>query len=347
MFNGSLLEINAMAGSNSSVIRALVDGHPTFDLTTAGNMTLASLKMLSGGIDVDAGGVNIGAGGLRVVGGITVESGGLDFADTTLTAASIHAKSADTASSPLIVEAVNSNFAGSVLSVKGPTKAANAFAMIDAVIGDKNVFSVSSDGNVVTEGNVKVSGDIEANKQVRVNGGLSLAKTSIRAGSTITVPPGAAFVDVTDDGASAENVLVLPSRQEGSFEGQVLIIRNGDSSPLHLKEQDLRIVFGATVLFVFDGDSWRDLHALTVQLDRLSDVKTLEVANDVYIGNHTLEAGGIKISNIERGQVLVGGIGGVLRGRQGLTYGSGILSTPSLKVNTLESDVDANSKIIS
>jgi hypothetical protein len=345
MFNGSLLEINAMAGSNSSMIRAVVDGFPTFDLTTGGNLTLASLRMMSGGIEVEAGGMHIGAGGLKVNGGLTIESGDINLGDTTFLAPAVHVKS-DKLSSLLVVETTRKDFAGTALLVKGVKEdSPSTFNLMSAEIGDRELFNVKSDGTVNVEGDVNIGRSIDVKKHARLNGGFSLAKTTIKAGKSITLPADGIFIEVADDGADAENLLQMPSRKEGCHEGQVMIIRNTDASPLQLA--GVKIAFGTTALFVFDGVNWRDVHALSVQLDKLSGLKSIDVINDIYIGNHTLEAGGFKLSSLKRGEVLVGGVGGVLRGRQGLTYGSGVLTTPSINVGSFVSDIDAKSKTIS
>lgn len=346
MFNGSLLEINAVAGSNSSMIRTVVDGLTTFDLTTAGNLTLASLRMLSGGIAVEAGGLHIDAGGLTVKGGLTVESGNINLGDSTFFAPSIYVKS-DIQSNLLVVESSSKDFAGTALLLKGKGDSSNTFNMMSAEIGDKEIFSIKGDGSVQVDGDLKVGRNIDVQKHARLNGGLSVAKTSIKAGDSIRVPADAVFVEVVDDGAVSANVLHMPVRNDGCYEGQIVIIRNNDASPLQLMSKGLKINVGTTALFLFDGSEWRDLHALSVQLDKLAGIKSFEIVDDIYIGNYTLEAGGFKLSSLKRGEVLVGGVGGVLRGRQGLTYRSGVLTTPSLNVATLAADVDAKSKTIS
>ena len=347
MFNGSLLEINAIGGSNSSVFRTIVDGVTTFDITTAGNFTAASMKMLSGGIEVQSGGVQIGGGGLTVRGGLSIESGSLDIGDATLTAPSIHVNGRDPSSPLLVVETASDSFLGTALSLKGPIGAPAGYTIIGAEVAGEAVFSVTSDGSVTMGGDMKVQRGVDVAMHTRLNGGLSLAKTALQAAGTIHIPATAVFVDVLDDQADEANVLVMPSRSDGSYEGQVLIIRNNDKSPLHMTKSGQHLPFGSTALFVFDGSEWRDIHALSAHLDKLTGLTSLEVENDIYIGNHTFEAGGFKASSINRGEVVVGGIGGVLRGRQGLTYRSGVLSTPSIKVGSLVSDVDAKSNTIS
>ena len=80
-FNGSLFEMHSKA-SNASLIRTVVNGLTTFDLTSSGDITTHSLRMQTGGIVVEAGGLSILAGGLQVQGGMSVTSGGLHLDQT-------------------------------------------------------------------------------------------------------------------------------------------------------------------------------------------------------------------------------------------------------------------------
>jgi hypothetical protein len=57
-FTGSMLEINAV-GNASTLIRGVINGVTTCELTAAGEMITQSLRMLSGGVDVQAGGVRV------------------------------------------------------------------------------------------------------------------------------------------------------------------------------------------------------------------------------------------------------------------------------------------------
>jgi hypothetical protein len=57
-FTGSMLEINAV-GNASTLIRGVINGVTTCELTDAGEMITQSLRMLSGGVDVQAGGVRV------------------------------------------------------------------------------------------------------------------------------------------------------------------------------------------------------------------------------------------------------------------------------------------------
>jgi hypothetical protein len=57
-FTGSMLEINAM-GNSSTLIKGIVDGVTTCELTSGGDLITQSLRMLSGGVDVVAGGLRV------------------------------------------------------------------------------------------------------------------------------------------------------------------------------------------------------------------------------------------------------------------------------------------------
>ena len=57
-FIGSLLEIHAV-GNSSTLLRGVVDGITTVELTSAGELTTQHLRMLTGGVDISAGGMRV------------------------------------------------------------------------------------------------------------------------------------------------------------------------------------------------------------------------------------------------------------------------------------------------
>lgn len=70
-FNGSLLEIHATTssgdydgaadrvGGECAMIKAVVDGMTTFELTSGGDLTLQGVRLNSGGVHVEAGGIQV------------------------------------------------------------------------------------------------------------------------------------------------------------------------------------------------------------------------------------------------------------------------------------------------
>lgn len=57
-FNGSLLELHAV-GEESSLIKSIVDGVTTFEMSASGDIQMNSLKLSSGGIHISAGGLQV------------------------------------------------------------------------------------------------------------------------------------------------------------------------------------------------------------------------------------------------------------------------------------------------
>ena len=76
-------------------------------------------------------------------------------------------------------------------------------------------------------------------------------------------------------------------------------------------------------------------------------VSSFTAANDLNIGNVTLEAGRFKSPNFRAGMVLVSGEDGVIESAEGLTISSqGILSVRNLKADKLVGDLDADQRTI-
>ena len=48
-----------MIGNTSSILRTVVDGITTFEISSAGLLTARGLRMASGGVDVEAGGIQV------------------------------------------------------------------------------------------------------------------------------------------------------------------------------------------------------------------------------------------------------------------------------------------------
>ena len=48
-----------MIGNSSSILRTVVDGMTTFEISSAGRLTARGLRMLSGGVEVEAGGIQV------------------------------------------------------------------------------------------------------------------------------------------------------------------------------------------------------------------------------------------------------------------------------------------------
>ena len=66
----------------------------------------------------------------------------------------------------------------------------------------------------------------------------------------------------------------------------------------------------------------------------------MEASNDLNIGNFTFAAGKFRASRIAKGSVIIGGTGGLLTEHSEFTFAKGVLTTPSLKVDVVESDIN-------
>ena len=345
-FAGSLLEINTVKGttsSSSALIRATVDDVVTFDVTTGGDMTLQGLHLHSGGIAVDAGGIHVTSGGLEVGGGFKLLSGDFELADNNLKAKSLSAEHDNIAQSLLSLSSTSKDYAGTAIAVEVSGDKTNRFSILEAkAAGGENIVSIDGAGSVVAAGDSTVGGDLTVDGSSLLKGGLSLDKSSVSAGDRITIPTvHSVYIEILDDGENSRNELTF---ERGQYNGQVSVVTNVDAE---VTSGDAIIHPGSTLMFVFNDGKWRALEALAAHFEEITKVKKLEVENDIFIGNHTLTAGGLKLLHLARGDVLVGGLDGQLRTRQGFSFINGVLMTPSLKAEQLGGPLDARFNVIS
>eukprot|EP01041_Mallomonas_annulata_P001065 gene1065-2084_t len=341
-FNGSLFEIHSKA-SNHSLLKTVVNGRTTFDLTSTGDITTHSLHMQTGGIRVEAGGVQIDAGGLHVDGGVYIASGGLEISQQELNLKRLISSSDDHISPNVLVNNINKNFIGTVLQLEAlvdnnnNNDLFNYITAINSKTKDK-LFELTS------QGHLKLSGSIYSNKGAQLSGNtnilgrISWKKSSMLASDSIIIPSTVGYIIIENDNKISKNVLVLGTIDSGVTDGQLLIITNNDMEPT----MNPSIPSGSTVMLLFNGHIWTDIAALKAPMQELRGVRTLEAVNDLYIGNVTVEMGRIRLQQITRGAVPFSGVGGVLVGSEAFTYSKGVLSSPSLRVDRLSSDIDAS-----
>lgn len=343
-FDGALLEINTVKGSASSaLIRATVDDVVTFDVSTGGSMTLQTLHLKSGGIEVDAGGIAVKSGGLEVGGGFKLLSGDFELSDNNLKAKSFHAESENMVQTLLSLSSKSEDYAGTAINVEFSGEKSKRFNVLEAkAAGGENIVSIDGAGSVVAAGDSSVGGNLAVAGSSHLQGGLSFDKASVSAGEHITIPTTTGvYTEISNDGKDSHNEIMF---EKGKYNGQISVVTNLDSE---VTTGDAVIHPGSTLMFVYNDGKWRALEALAAHFEEITKVKKLEVQNDIFIGNHTLSAGGLKLLHLARGDVLVGGLDGQLRTRKGFTFSNGVLSTPSLNADQLGGPLDAHFHVIS
>lgn len=359
-FTGSLFEIHTV-GNSSTLIRGVVDGITTVELTSAGELTTQHLRMLTGGIDVGAGGVRIGAGGLTVKGGLSILSGGLslssqDLAVGSISASDINAENNNESSYPLFVGTVhNPHFGGTVIDISLPESASFASLLTAKTTSStstsststKTIFNLDNKGTITSTGGASFGGDsgLKVSALSALEGGIALSQKTVIAGPLIELPIHSSFITITDDGKKSKNELVFPSH---SHEGHVLVISNMDEHQTH---GPVEIAGKSSIMLLFDGNRWIDVQALKAPTRELRNVELFEAANDLDIGNVTLSAGRLRATRLTKGSLVLVGHGGSLTeaASGSLSFASGILSAPILKINKLAAaiPIDAQGAIIS
>jgi hypothetical protein len=382
-FSGSFLEINALTpggrrghggptsiNTTSSMIRTAVDGITTFDLKTNGHLTVQGLQMQSGGVVVNSGGIQVLAGGMTVHGGLTLESGQLNLQNNELKLSNLILDSSQTTSHILQIVNSNPHFVGPVISFvdsssgSGSGSGDGKYLILETKTGGAQSspsFQLDSHGNVMSAGSVTIGKKLDVQKALHVGGILSFAPYQITAGDEIIIPSDSAFVEVVSDHRESLNHVLLPTQTTATRSltpGQMLILRNLDETPLYLStspvsssssspKKKLKLQSDVTIFLLFNGHEWIDIQSLSSSIDKVTNLQELTLQNDVDVGNFTITTGGYRMHGLNKGEVLVGSVGGTIKGRKGLTYSNGILSTQGLKAETLESDIEGKKKTIS
>lgn len=344
-FNGSLLEIHA-EGRDSTMIKTTVNDVTTFELSSSGHVQMQGLHLASGGIEVLSGGVQVHAGGLSVDGGLTVASGSIDLSQASLGVSQLKITSSASSGGQgnggaIVAHIDNPDFVGSVVDISTNSIHPNDHTMLrirhTANTGESTeLLTVGGNGNLKVAKRMEVGGDLHVASQTLLHGGVSFSKVSVSAGVSITIPSGAVYVTITDDGKEDSNLLAFPS--DDLSPGQVLIVSNLDADAT----AGPSIPPGSTVLFVYDTNRWVDVQSLHSPMSSLKGVQVLEAANDLSIGaNVTFETGKLRVSQLPRYSIPVVGMGGLLLGSEKFVFNAkGVLVTPAIKAAKLAGDMD-------
>ena len=338
-FNGSLFELHT-EGSSTSMLKTVANGMTTMELSSSGNMDLNGLRLGSGGIQVETGGISVSAGGIVVKsGGITVETGELDVKEADILARSFKADAPMTTVDGAIIAAASNNehFLGSILQLKGQN--GGDFDFISAVNDQSDViYSVNGEGDVKTSGVISSKGLVVNGGDTVLGGSIAHTKVSVEANDEIIVPTSCTFLEIVDDGAIKNNTLVFPSVEHRIKVGQLLIIVNKDKQSTRNPD----VPSGAGVGFIFDGENWIDIQALTVPSSQINDVRAFTAANDLQIGNVTIEVGKVSLMNYKKSGIVYMGANGALMTNDKITFTKNTLSAPAIRAERLAADLDVH-----
>lgn len=266
-FIGSLFELHAV-GNGSSMIKTVINGVTTFELSSTGTLEMQGLKLKSGGVDVDAGGVTINAGGLQVNGGLSIESGGLFLKNQAFTAGAFVAEAnADNRVGSLLFAKANSSTYSGVLVDLVSAGNPDHFSFLSAKTNQgAHMIDFYGDGTLVSAGGgrFKGAGGLHVDHKSLLEGGVAVSKSKVSAGVTIPIKSfGATLVVIEDDGSKMKNELILPSGDDVA-DGQILIICNLDGEPT---SGLLEIPSQSTVMLIFEGARWLDVQALRAPMN--------------------------------------------------------------------------------
>jgi hypothetical protein len=209
--------------------------------------------------------VQVEAGGLRVKGGFSLMSGDFDLGGNPFNIGQLAVSSSDKhPNAPLITAKVSSSHhSGAAIEViSSANPKTNSLFLAKNGNNGESVMEIDGEGTVHSAGGADFRGSqgVTVRQIANLHGGLSLSQTTVEAGATITVASTAsAFVTILDDNKKSRNDLVLPTTDTGAKLGQLLLIYNADE---HQTRGALEIPSQSTVLLIFDGQRWNDVHAL-------------------------------------------------------------------------------------
>ena len=322
------------------------------------------VSVAAGGVKVESGGISVASGGVTVSGGIKLTSGTLDLASDeglTVSKGGLMTNSASEGIPALTARAASPSFKGAVARLESaafvdPDDAGSAgFNFLEAVLTglEAPLLTIDDSGKLVAGGGVEAAGGaLVAAGSLSVGGPAALGarQATVRAGDSIVVDPcraatAASFVVIASDGARAKNVLSLPVSKVGvgsttcvPSEGQLLLLFNGDEEGTVGAAE---LPPGKSVLFVFSaqaGPGWVPLTTLDSRTSKLEGITALKAAGNLDIGPFTLKAQQLVAGGQEAGQLALYGAGGLLVGEPALKFTGGLLSTPKINVQQVDSN---------
>ena len=315
----TLLELSPV-GDKTAALKVFNEGVLTFELSSNGELVTQALRMLSGGIQIEAGGLRVDAGGIRVKGGLTIESGGLQMPSQKMSI-----KSTEMNAPMYEAHAMSPYFIGSMVQLQSNSDL--DFKYLSAIHHEQEVMSIHGDGSVHAN-------SVQAKT-------LSLKTLITPAADMIQIPLDVSYVEISDDTASKQNILLLPEADVPL--GKLMVISNMDDQAT---QGSVSVPGNTTVLLIYNGDRWVSIDSLKAPTESLHGVRSFLAATDLDIGNFTLSAAGLGATQIPPGSVVVAGPRGVLEGAEGLSFSRGVLSVKEIAIQRLVGDIDAKSRRI-
>lgn len=354
----TLIKLQSSSNQSSYITAIDSNGNEVFDISADGDVSLSSLFLQSGGIDVLNGGIRVN-GGMNISGSIEITSGTLsvqggaykvgrliinDHADTDIITErnSIPDETNMMSHSLLKASTLNFFYTGTAISIDIPNSK-QEFSFLKFMSGTRFTdiynrsdgmdeiqsptsnltFEISSTGDVFSLGGATFNGQkgMTVTHQSNLKS-IAVSKTSIKADNNIYLPANTTFLEIVDDGKNGSNVLLFTKEvRETTKVGQLLLISNLDSEAISgVADVDSY----STLLFIFDGQRFNSVQASRSQSRELVNVRVLEISQDLHVGNHSFGANNLVSSSLTEGGIIVAGFGGLLVSPPALNFRKGI-----------------------
>jgi hypothetical protein len=252
------LQLHAQPGT--PFIRAVTtEGALSFELSAAGIINAQGLRMESGGIHVNAGGLQVEAGGIRVKGGLAIESGEFKMNNQRFSAGKLSATSSELLMPLIEARAEAGRYIGNMINLDATSTA--PFNFLSASRNAEQVFSIESDGSIISSGRVLLKGGLTVGENSLLQGSFQLNITSIYAGDEISIPPSATYVEILEDNASKLNKVVFSD--EVATSGRFIVVSNMDSDAT---TGVVKIPSNTSIMLFSTALGWRPIDALKAPL---------------------------------------------------------------------------------
>ena len=280
---------------------------------------------------------------------------------------------------PLLRGRVHSKeYVGDILSLSAPQQESEASALNYNVLSfakedpagikpRQSIFQVKQDGHIESAAGAHFQGaaGVTMDTPLTLRDKLTLRQEVVEAAWdgqkwTARVPASASYVILRKaaatliDANAAQPIAVsfdfgALSQEDLSREaGRTMIFSNADTASSAVLSPsasagggELSVPAETTILLVFNGRGWTDLHALKAPMTSLTRIQRLEAAADLHIGNHSLSAARFQATAATPGSVLFVGKNSFLSEHRGkFTYSRGVLTAPALKIDKLAGGLD-------
>lgn len=326
----SLVSIAGAFGSSAELLTISSGGTELLAVSAGGAARIleGGLSVEAGGIAVRGGGLDVTAGGISVDGGITLRSGDLKLGGGLALDGGLRTATASTGEGPLVAAASSPAFLGAVATFEAPGArvaarpyAADSLRLLAGTVGGADVFSVDGAGALDAAGGLRTAGALDVGGAATFRGPTAFRRAAARAGPTVRVDAAATYVEISDDGATAGNVLTVAARAGDA--ARQLIVANGDADVAFLGGHSIP----AKTTRVFYGNAAGGWGAVSTaveagDLSEITGVTKFEAAGDLDVGPHALRARSLSVAvgDREDGRVLFLGPKGALERDADLVY---------------------------